>query len=75
MKQFNSATALVKHVLNSQLDQGKTLAQFENDSQYGIVKFYQNEIIPMAHLCTKPVTFQNVNRRVEEWIKTKRTIA
>lgn len=72
MKQYRSATALVHFVLNSSLDQGKTLDQLTDVSQNGIVKFYQNEIVPLAHLCTKPVTFQNVNRRLEEWIKMKR---
>lgn len=73
-KQFTYATELIKHVLNSQLDAGRTLDQFEKDSQYGIVKFYQNEILPLVHLCARPVTFQNVNRRVEEWIKMKRSV-
>jgi len=73
-KTFNSASALVRHVLNSQLDQGKTLEAFKYESQNGIMKFYQNEILPLVHLCTKPVTFQNVNRRVEEWIKAKQSI-
>jgi len=70
-KQFKTCRSLVQHVLESQHDTGKTLAQFKNDSQNGIVKFYQNEIIPLSHLCTRPVTFQSVNRYVEMWIKTR----
>lgn len=70
-KTFQTATALVKHVLNSKLNQGATIEALKNDSQYGILKFYQLEILPLVHLCARPVTFQNVNRRVEEFIKTK----
>ena len=73
-KTFTYASDLVRFVLNSQLDQNKTVEQLKSMSQTGIVQFYQNEILPLVHLCSRPVTFQNVNRRVEEWIKAKQSI-